>query len=66
VGFGYAMANSLFGGTAPLLYQAAKSSDRVGQFAWYVTAIIAVSLVVYVFFLKNKGPNWLDGTRTQP
>ena len=66
VGFGYAMANSLFGGTAPLLYQAAKTTDRVGQFAWYVTAIIAVSLVVYVFFLKNKGPNWLDGTRTQP
>jgi hypothetical protein len=22
--------------------------------------------VVYVFFLKNKGPNWLDGTRTHP
>ncbi|MEG2803082.1 MFS transporter [Stenotrophomonas sp.] len=66
VGFGYAIANSLFGGTAPLLYQAAKTTDRVGQFAWYVTAIIAVSLVVYVFCLKNKGPNWLDGTRTQP
>ena len=63
VGLGYALANSLFGGTAPLLYQGALKTDRVGDFAIYVTAIIAVSLVVYVFFLKNKGPNWLDGTR---
>lgn len=63
VGFGYAMANSLFGGTAPLLYQGALKTHRVGEFAMYVTAVIAVSLVVYIFFLKNKGPNWLDGTR---
>ncbi|WP_449465549.1 MFS transporter [Stenotrophomonas humi] len=63
VGFGYALANSLFGGTAPLLYQAALKTDHVNTFALYVTAVIAVSLVVYVFFLKNKGPNWLDGTK---
>ena len=65
VGFGYALANSLFGGTAPLLYQAALKTDHVNTFALYVTAVIAVSLVVYVFFLKNKGPNWLDGTKQQ-
>ncbi|MDQ1110181.1 MHS family alpha-ketoglutarate permease-like MFS transporter [Stenotrophomonas rhizophila] len=63
VGFGYALANSLFGGTAPLLYQGALKTDRVGDFAIYVTAIIAVSLVVYMFFLNNHGPNYLDGTR---
>jgi MHS family alpha-ketoglutarate permease-like MFS transporter len=63
VGFGYALANSLFGGTAPLLYQGALKTGRVGEFAIYVTAVIAVSLFVYVFFLKNKGPNYLDGTR---
>ncbi len=62
VGLGYALANSLFGGTAPLLYQAALKTGHVDDFAYYVTAVIAVSLVVYVFFLKNKGPNWLDGT----
>jgi MHS family alpha-ketoglutarate permease-like MFS transporter len=61
VGLGYALANSAFGGTAPLLYQAALRSDRVVLFAAYVTAVIAVSLVVYVFFLENKGANWLDG-----
>lgn len=65
VGFGYALANSLFGGTAPLLYQAALRTGHVGAFALYVTAVIAVSLVVYLFFLQNKGPNWLDGTRRQ-
>ncbi len=60
VGLGYALANSAFGGTAPLLYQAALKSDQVMTFAIYATAIIAVSLVVYVFFLKNKDQNWLD------
>jgi MHS family alpha-ketoglutarate permease-like MFS transporter len=63
VGLGYALANSLFGGTAPLLYQGALKTGQVDSFINYVTAVIAVSLVVYIFFLKNKGPNWLDGTR---
>jgi MHS family alpha-ketoglutarate permease-like MFS transporter len=65
VGLGYALANSAFGGTAPLLYQAALRTGRVTLFAAYVTTVIAVSLVVYVFFLKNKGANWLDG-KTDP
>lgn len=36
---------------------------RGTYFVIYITAVIAVSLVVYIVFLKNKGPNWLDGTR---
>jgi MFS transporter, MHS family, alpha-ketoglutarate permease len=60
VGLGYALANSAFGGTAPLLYQAAKSSDRVGQFILYVTVVIGISLLVYVFALRNKGITVLD------
>ena len=60
VGLGYALANSAFGGTAPLLYQAALRSDKVMLFVVYVTAVIAVSLFVYLFFLKNKSANWLD------
>ncbi|KAB7768803.1 MFS transporter [Xanthomonas maliensis] len=60
VGLGYALANSAFGGTAPLLYQASLKTGHVTTFAWYATAVIAVSLVVYVFFLRNKGNNWLD------
>ncbi len=60
VGLGYAVANSVFGGTAPLLYQAAKSGQHVGWFIVYVTAVIAVSLLVYIFGLKNKGITVLD------
>lgn len=60
VGLGYALANSTFGGTAPLLYQASLRSDRIETFVIYATAVIAASLLVYVFFLENKGRNWLD------
>jgi MHS family alpha-ketoglutarate permease-like MFS transporter len=60
VGLGYALANSAFGGTAPLLYQGAKSADNVGWFIIYVTVVIAVSLAVYVFALKNKAATALD------
>ena len=60
VGFGYAMANSLFGGTAPLLYAASTATDRVPLFVGYVTVIIFVALLVYTFVLKNKSSNWLD------
>ena len=60
VGVGYALANSIFGGTAPVIYQALKARDEVPLFIAYVTACIAVSLVVYVFFLKNKSETYLD------
>jgi len=59
VGLGYAFANSVFGGTAPALYQAAKP-DHITLFIGYVTVVIAVSLLVYVFALKNKGITVLD------
>ncbi|WP_040167088.1 MFS transporter [Microbacterium gorillae] len=60
VGFGYAMANSIFGGTAPLLYAAANKGGVVPLFAIYVTAAILISLIVYIVLLRNHGPNWLD------
>lgn len=60
VGLGYALANSAFGGTAPLLYQGAKSADRIGLFIVYVTVVIGVSLLVYIFALKNKAITHLD------
>jgi MHS family alpha-ketoglutarate permease-like MFS transporter len=63
VGVGYALANSIFGGTAPLIYQALKARDQVPLFIIYVTVCIAVSLVVYVFFLKNKSETYLDRER---
>ena len=60
VGVGYALANSIFGGTAPLIYQAMKAHDQVPLFIAYVTVCIAVSLVVYLFFIKNKSETYLD------
>lgn len=60
VGVGYALANSMFGGTAPLIYQALKARDQVPLFIGYVTVCIALSLVVYLFFLKNKSDTYLD------
>ncbi|MFT3900252.1 MAG: MFS transporter [Gordonia sp. (in: high G+C Gram-positive bacteria)] len=60
VGFGYAMANSIFGGTAPMLYEAAKEAHRVPWFIAYVTAVIGTSLIVYVCCLRNKAPTFLD------
>lgn len=60
VGFGYAIANSCFGGTAPVLYAAARSSGYIPLFVTYVTVLIAMSLLVYIFLLRNHGANWLD------
>lgn len=60
VGLGYALANSAFGGTAPLIYQAAKNGGHVPWFILYVTLVIAVSLAVYIFVLRNKSETPLD------
>ncbi|OYN96981.1 MHS family alpha-ketoglutarate permease-like MFS transporter [Propionibacteriaceae bacterium ES.041] len=60
VGLGYGLANSAFGGTAPLIYQWFKSKDMVPIFIVYVTIAIAISLVVYIVFLKNKDETHLD------
>lgn len=63
VGIGYALANSIFGGTAPLIYEAAKKSGHVSWFIAYVTITIAISLVVYIVFLRNKSETFLDRER---
>ncbi|KLI08617.1 MULTISPECIES: MFS transporter [Mycolicibacterium] len=60
VGIGYALANSMFGGTAPVIYQALKDRDLVPWFIVYVTVCIALSLWVYLVFLKNKAETYLD------
>ncbi|WP_017522390.1 MFS transporter [Pusillimonas noertemannii] len=60
VGFGYAIANSIFGGTAPVIYSAAVKADQVPWFIAYVTILIIGSLLVYLFLLRNRGVNWLD------
>jgi MFS transporter, MHS family, alpha-ketoglutarate permease len=60
VGLGYAVANSMFGGTAPVIYQAFSAAKQTTWFIVYVTAVIAMSLVVYIFFMKNRAVTALD------
>lgn len=60
VGLGYALANSIFGGTSPLIYEVLKGQGQVPLFIAYVTACIAISLLVYIFALKNKAETALD------
>jgi MHS family alpha-ketoglutarate permease-like MFS transporter len=64
VGFGYAVANSVFGGTAPLLFSAAKEAGELTLFIGYVTVVIAASLIVYVFALSNRPSTMLDQPET--
>ncbi len=49
VGFPYAIAVSLFGGTAEYIALWFKKAGHAAWFNWYVTACIAVSLLIYLF-----------------
>ncbi|MEA5454938.1 MFS transporter [Sinomonas sp. JGH33] len=60
VGLGYAVANSLFGGTVPFIGEWLASSGHKEWLFTYVTITIALSLVVYIFFLPNKKKTPLD------
>ena len=48
VGFPYAIAVSLFGGTAETLALTFKRNHHAQWFYWYVTVCILISLVVYI------------------
>jgi MHS family alpha-ketoglutarate permease-like MFS transporter len=49
VGFPYAIAVSIFGGSAEWLALEFKDAGHSQWFYWYVTACIAVSLFIYIF-----------------
>jgi MHS family alpha-ketoglutarate permease-like MFS transporter len=50
----YAIANTLFGGTAEYVALKLKDVGLASAFYWYVTAMIGVSLVVYVRMRDTK------------
>ncbi len=60
VGFPYAIAVSLFGGTAEYLALWAKSIGHERWYYWYVTACAAASLAVYVAMPETGGTSALD------
>lgn len=54
VAFPYALANTLFGGTAEAVALSFKQAGVESWFFWYVTGMIGLSLVVYVFMKDTK------------
>ena len=51
VGVGYALANSMFGGTAPLIYQALKARGDVPMFIAYTCSVHRdLPLIICLFF----------------
>ena len=60
VGLGYAAANSAFGGTAPLIYEALNKANQIPAYIAYIMALTGISLLVYIFALRNKSSTHLD------
>jgi MHS family alpha-ketoglutarate permease-like MFS transporter len=54
VGLPYALAASVFGGTAPLIALQFKQSGHESWFYWYVTVLIFLSLLVYATMRDTK------------
>ena len=53
-GLSYAIANAAFGGSAEYVALYFKSIGREQWFAYYLTGMIAISLVVYLFMRDTK------------
>ncbi len=60
VGLPYALAVSLFGGTAEFVALWFKAAGRESWFYWYVTACIACSLVVYATMRETRASSRID------
>ncbi|HBK05123.1 MAG TPA: alpha-ketoglutarate permease [Acetobacteraceae bacterium] len=60
VGLPYAVAASVFGGTAPYIALAFKDAGHESGFYWYVTTLIFASLLVYAFMGDTKYSSAID------
>lgn len=60
VGLPYALAVTLFGGTAEFVALWFKAAGRESWFYWYVTACIACSLVVYATMRETRASSRID------
>jgi MFS family permease len=61
VGFTYAVANAMFGGTAEYVALWLKSSGMEAWFAWYVAAMIAIALAAALWMPDTRKHGYLDG-----
>jgi MHS family alpha-ketoglutarate permease-like MFS transporter len=60
VGLPYAVAASIFGGTAPYIALAFKDAGHEAWFYWYVTVLIFLSLLVYTFMGDTRKSSQID------
>lgn len=67
VGLPYALANAIFGGTAPTVALWLKDQGHESWFFWYVTIAIFISLLVYVWGIADhrKVDTELDRDQTE-
>jgi MHS family alpha-ketoglutarate permease-like MFS transporter len=61
VGLPYAVAASLFGGTAPYVALWFKGMGHEDWFYWYVSALVFVSLVVYATMRDTRDTSLIEG-----
>ena len=61
VGLPYAVAASLFGGTAPYVALRFKDAGHESWFFWYITVLIAGSLVIYATMRDTKKTSRIEG-----
>lgn len=66
VGFPYAVTVALFGGTAEYLALWARQAGREGWYFWYVTALVAGSLAVYVTMPETRDEGTMAGAVADP
>jgi metabolite-proton symporter len=62
VGFTYAVGNALFGGTAEYVALSFKGANLESWFAWYVVALVCLSLIASVLMPDTRRYSYLDGT----
>lgn len=62
VGFPYAVANALFGGSAEYVALSFKASGREVWFAWYVAVMAAVALAASIWMPDTRKRGYLEGS----
>lgn len=62
VGFPYAVANALFGGSAEYVALSFKASGREEWFAWYVAVMVAVALAASLWMPDTRKRGYLEGS----
>lgn len=60
VGFPYALAVAVFGGTAESIALYLKNIGHASWYYWYVTIAVFISLLVYIFARDSKAHSYID------